>query len=338
MKKNLLKKSISSMFFALTIFNTATCCAYKDSYKTSYIQKAKNFIKNNALKISIPLAFATTSAIGMAIGARIGFGGKTSKTNTLNKTSENNVIKTSSKIDSTKIDSTKISNSETQKQDLINFVSSKYTTRQEGVSWCWAACLEGLFRYHNINYINQEKIVSKLFNVENGIPTNFWARSGFGLPLDTRCMCILAATLNNFNENLVAKVGIFPLNGINRQYFNLPNIEHSIDNIKTLKEALLDYYNSIDKNPFMIVDADAMTINDACHAVNVISIEDNQLTIEEPTFGISYKRNIDIFLGELLLTINCVKFCHLYTLSLVPSSNKVQIGRASCREGVCAVV
>lgn len=168
---------------------------------------------------------------------------------------------------------------------------NKFTPMQEGACWCWAACLEGLAKFHGFN-CPQESIVTG-FNRGKIPSSNKFLRTE-GLALSG------IAGISDTGEISVPRAAIFDVTIWRDPEF--------------IKNCILDYYTKISKNPFAICDSLSQSIHVApghlfAHMVNVVEISDeNKMTIEDPATGLSRIESLGVF---------CQRFTELNAYPLI---------------------
>lgn len=157
---------------------------------------------------------------------------------------------------------------------------NQYTPKQRGTMWCWAACLEGLYNYYkkekNIeNNVTQEDIVTAVGGI-NPLPLNCLRLQG--LPANTFYLPKFFKEVNSLNDRLILKTALIK----SRKK-------------ETIKNSILNYYDTIGKVPFSI---DISTIENLYHFINITNInsEENKITIEDPAIGMSYTTSFDNFI------------------------------------------
>lgn len=162
---------------------------------------------------------------------------------------------------------------------------NKYTRKQEGIAWCWLACLQGIYKYNNVE-VSQEDIFKKIFKVS---PKYF----------EVQRLDIISA------GGVMPKSFVSSVNSIKPELKYNKAIIHTHNDKKTgsvaIKNAILDYYNSVGKSAFAILDNFAGMLSGGSkylgHVVNVVEIntDSNEIRIEDPATGLSRKENLDEF-------------------------------------------
>lgn len=191
----------------------------------------------------------------------------------------------------------------TIKKEFPDAKPNIFTPKQEGLCWCWAACFEGLAKYHGFP-CHQEFFVRRINGTVTHNPNKMkrceaWTISGIP-PGETTVRSPLA----------LKKADIFDLPLSRSKGF--------------IKYCILDYYNKIEKNPFAILDSSYIEkvtpLRIVGHLVNVIRIsDDNKMEIEDPSSGLSYTKNINTFCeGYYKAGYPTVEL-----VSLIPSDTKV---------------
>ncbi len=152
---------------------------------------------------------------------------------------------------------------------------NKFTKKQEGIRWCWIACLQGIYKYNGFE-ISQENIYKAIFNKA---PSYFSVKRAQGLPVGILPKGCTAA-INSININFK---------------FNKAMIYYrDFEDLKSIENCIRDYYNSIGKKAFAIVDS-FISGKSSLHFVNVVDITGEMITIEDPQSGLSRTEKLQDF-------------------------------------------
>ncbi len=163
--------------------------------------------------------------------------------------------------------------------------------KKEGVLY-WEACLEGLYKYHQINNINQ-KYIRENFYSNNSYFSNLEKsnykkyKSNMTDPTGKFSTCVGTISANSSNELK---------NNINTYIKNTSNVPFAI---------------SINK------------LNNHIHYVNIIEIKNGTITIEDPKDGMSQKVSLNDFCTSMVnskfMETNVIK---LFTI--IPKENRIK--------------
>ncbi len=158
--------------------------------------------------------------------------------------------------------------------------NNKYTPQQRGLTWCWLACLEGIYRYYSQGNITQEYINEKITGMKD-----------------------LYFYIFRFNTQSLGGNLKLLRNKINKcsQDFKFVTATIQSNNANIIEKSILDYYNRIEKQPFSIVDSLVLQeVGDerkVFHMVNIVDINEgtHEITIEDPQIGMSRKQSLENF-------------------------------------------
>lgn len=216
-----------------------------------------------------------------------------------------------------------VKHDETKLVDVLNqkfyMTPNKFTKKQEGLAWCWLACLQGLYRYNDIE-ISQEDIYKAIFH-EN--PSRFNVTRGEYLPMGPWSKSFFNS-INSLNDNVkLNKATIYY-----RDVYDLESIENCIK----------DYYNSIGERAFSIIDNvfSGIRVENTfvLHFVNVVNITDGNITIEDPQTGLSRTESLKEFCERYSFGMMSVSPI-IQMMSLVDVDSKMTSEiNYFCREGV----
>lgn len=166
-------------------------------------------------------------------------------------------------------------------QDFPMHQDSEHTPHKQGVFWDWAACAEGLLKIRGIT-VTQKNIVKKLF-------------SGYEIFKSNRQQDIGTRIIHDMQlrvqwEKMLSKMAP----GLHfRQTFVVLNDEPNTNDVKNY---ILNYYGTIGRQPFAIVDSYYYGGEPYAHFVNITQIDDNdRMTIEDPETGLKRTENIENF-------------------------------------------
>ena len=152
---------------------------------------------------------------------------------------------------------------------------NRFTKKQEGIGWCWIACLQGIYKYNGFE-ISQENIYKAIYHKN---PSYFSAKRNQGLPIGILFKSITGA-INSINKNFK---------------FNKAMIYYrDVKDLKSIENCIMDYYNSIGKKAFAIVDS-FVGGQSSLHLVNVVDITGEMITIEDPQSGLSRTEKLQDF-------------------------------------------
>lgn len=219
-----------------------------------------------------------------------------------------------------------------EKEGFFNIKFSNYTKKQEGITWCALACLQGLLKYKSIEIsqkdiykgafgniwytpffeVHREKGGLSLFSDvndcadtsmdliygENGLRPGEYSEeqleyikkndeffkviefmtNSFVLCHDKVSAYVEKATKNKYTY----KVGFITVDNKNKEDFK----KHIVEQMKEL---------FTEQKIFSILDSLAYSRGRQAHFVNVVGVDGNNVTIEEPTSGYSYTRTLDGF-------------------------------------------
>lgn len=166
-----------------------------------------------------------------------------------------------------------------------NVSTNKYTSKQEGVGWCWIACIQGMFKNLGIN-VSQKEIFNKIYGTN---PSLFKA---------LRLNCMPAGSLSKKTVNSINN--IHSGYKLNKCMVYMDNINNEKDGIERIKKSIKEYRKLINNNVFAIYDSFACSFFEngsaLLHFVNVVDIDDNDnITIEDPQSGLSRIEKLDTF-------------------------------------------
>lgn len=192
-------------------------------------------------------------------------------------------------------------------KEKFNVTPNVFTKKQEGLMWCWIACLEGMYKFSGVE-ISQEDIVRALYHKEPSY-FNLLRLQGkpFGaLPKDYR------RSINSLNKSLRLNKAMIYFRGSK--------------DVDALKDCIIDYYNSIGKKAFGITDNFAFGKSGnsyVLHMVNVVNITENDITIEDPQSGLSRTQNLRDFCRCYYDSGFMKNFSFIEVMSLVNSDRKM---------------
>lgn len=169
-------------------------------------------------------------------------------------------------------------------QTFSDTTGNQYTKKQEGITWCWLACIQGLLKYHKID-LSQEDMFKMIFKTN---PKYFEVERREPLYAGVMLKIANSPISSSLNNN-----GFKLRGGLIRAC--------DFDNGNQIREIILDYYNSIGNQPFCIIDSFAGAQQQTgsglrlIHLVNVVNIDttDNTITIEDPQIGLSRTENLN---------------------------------------------
>lgn len=196
-----------------------------------------------------------------------------------------------------------------------NAKKSTYTQQQEGACWCWIACLQGQFEYlakHKMNltspfpYVSQEKIFESIFKVK---PSTYPSARKEGKVVGAAEPIRFIESINSItNGKIKFRKGVISTKNMN---------------YSTVKNCIIDYYKSIGETPFSISDNSGDEISATLHAINIIEVDNKNITIEDPATGLSWEEETDTFCKKyftngLLKIVTCIE---IFSLSYCENKN-----------------
>ncbi len=180
----------------------------------------------------------------------------------------------------------------------------KITSRQEGAMWCWLACLQGLLRYHNINY-SQEDLLKQIYFTLFISPFESGRNQGLSL-FDNPQKEFENLKKNHSHNSLIAYISsrtsiyagmikkCIEKISDNKLTYQMVYINSSLTK-NQLKESINDIYTKIGKRPFMILSNHCSSL----HFINIREINKNgKMFIEDPQTAQGRTESLDNFLSN----------------------------------------
>ncbi len=172
------------------------------------------------------------------------------------------------------------------------------TKRQEGVGWCWLACLQALLKDRGI-----EKSQKELFKgITDKSPGWFEVTRRNVMEPPKNFFEVVLELLNKEGKriaNLIEPVDYYAVEKYIIEKFNLSfcykRIQVTEDNTDDICNSIKNVYERNNKKPFAILDSMVAGVkNDIIyvHMVNVVEINGNDITIECPQTGLRRTENI----------------------------------------------
>ncbi|MDR1240702.1 MAG: hypothetical protein LBK29_02360 [Oscillospiraceae bacterium] len=250
-KFNFFNKSLAMLLSIVINGSVITQIAYCEVDKSSGIkERAKSWISGEIKRIAIGTV-ATVALTGLAIVLE-------------NESRKYRVEQYASELRKT-----------------FNVVDNVFTKKQEGVGWCWIACLQGMYKHKGIE-LSQEHIFRAIFNRN---PEYLESRRTEKLIIGTTAPNHLVRSINSLNTNYEYNKAIIHINGRRDE--------------TAIKNSILDYYNLIGRTVFAIIDSftGSFAVNDiiVVHFVNVTNISEDAITLEDPQTGLSRTEKLQDF-------------------------------------------
>jgi len=274
-KRSDVKTKLFSLVLSATTISLPITYAHPKPENLSTIQKNKSWIKKHRGKLGL----ATGTLIG-SIGIPAALIGSHLLSNKLADERENEAY------------------IEELEAKFGTLSENKYTPKQRGAMWCWAACLEGLYNYykkekHIENNVTQEDIVKATYKKN---PSPFYYFRTQSLIANSFYYPGFFKAINSLNTNLILKYALI-----------------KSDDRDVIKNSILNYYDTIDKNPFMII----IPTKNAFHFINIISIDNrDKIIIEDPEIGMSWSSSLDPFITANFFT-TFSKYCSITMMTLI---------------------
>ena len=175
------------------------------------------------------------------------------------------------------------------------------TKRQEGVGWCWLACLQGLLKDRRI-----EKSQKELFKeITDKSPGWFEVTRLNGMEPPKNFFEVVLEPLNTERTrivNLIEPVDYYAVEKYISEKFKLSlcykRIQVTKDNTDDICNSIKNVYERNNKKPFAILDSMVSAVTDGMvytHMVNVVEINGNDITIECPSTELRRTEKISDF-------------------------------------------